>query len=878
MKKITYISLLTIAFTWSACSDNEMLDSSPRPEGNFTVEATIDNGQPDARTHIFNISKQLWWTPGDEIGVYGTTGNNIKFFSVETTNKETASFSGSFPNNDTPVYAYYPYSATDGEGLSGEGNKTWNVTLPEKIEFARLEAASPSTLDRMGTNAPMIATSYDAGSNTFTFKHVCGLMQITIASIPTDAASLVITSEGENQNISGKCTIADITASSPQLTPPTSGSKTVTITLPQTETYGEKTFYIPLPVATYSKLTMELKEADGSIILQKSVSSLPVACGQLVDMNKLTGLELKPSEVKSVLATALANGGTVDILLKEITANDATIEFPTFAQGGNRTVNLLFAAIPTTKLTIKKAEGEGPSIGTLNVKLPGSETFNSEAWTETPAWTDVANAPGFDISLPGAKITLDSDNENKIAQYGEVSLSGGYSSYIGSTLKGNITINSLTIAAGTNINITGVIGKISIPAENSTTTQIFLNKGSNAPKRVGYCYEFENLSGRTITYKSSLPWDGTLKCKPLKDAGGQYLIRSAAELAYFQPAQAPTSSTAANMTATMDASAKLCCDINLNNEPWLGMILGENAVFDGGNHKISNVKIKNYVLSEESIYSKEACIGLFAATKPGSQIKDIEIDKFTSEETGLAAKWCGALVGYSRGTTLYSNCKVSKVTIKSNESNAYRIGGLIGFIDRVTGTDLPVTVEGCSATNVTITGAYSLGGLIGTIQGSAERTITNCSVTEPIKIEQNTASSALTGGFNYNPTTQKATYYAPKEYVGNVGKFIGDLACSITFSNMNESVTEFTAKELTAFGFGKIQVGNYTKDSVSEFTDTVKKEMKNEALRNATYVSLQDATTPFIPAQTANNITIVVNEKTLTTGTDFNRFTSIEVE
>lgn len=502
MKKITYISLLTIAFTWSACSDNEMLDSSPLPESNFTIQATIDNGQPAARTHIFNTSNKLWWTPGDEIGVYGTTGNNLKFFSVETTNQETANFSGSFPNNDTPVYAYYPYSATDGEGLSGEGNKTWNVTLPEKIEFARLDAASSIDGDRMGTNAPMIATSYNSESKTFAFKHVCGLMRITIASIPTDAASLVITSE--NQNISGKCTITDITVDSPQLTPPTDGNKTVTITLPKTESYGEKTFYIPLPVATYSKLTMELKKEDGSIILQKSVSSLSVACGQLVDMNKLTAeLKLKPSEVKSALAAALINEGTVDVLLKDVTADDATIEFPTFAQGGNRIVNLLFTAIPTTKLTIKKAEGEGPSIGTLNVKLPGSGTFNSEAWTDTPAWTDVENATDFDISLPKATITLDSDNEDKVAQYGKVSFSGGYNSYIGSTLTGNITINSLTITAGTNITVTGIVGKISISAQNTTTNQVCLQKGSNV-QRGGYCYNFENLSGRTITYKKKL--------------------------------------------------------------------------------------------------------------------------------------------------------------------------------------------------------------------------------------------------------------------------------------------------------------------------------------------------------------------------------------
>ncbi len=881
MKKITYISLLTIALTGSACSDNEMLDSSPLPEGNLTIQATINNEQPAARTHIYNTSNKLWWTPGDEIGVYGTTGNNIKFFSVETTNKETAQFSGSFPGTDTPLYAYYPYSATEGDGLSGEGNKTWNVTLPEKIEFARLEAASPVGADRMGSNAPMIATNYNSESQIFEFKHVCGLMRITIASIPADATSLVLTSE--NQNISGKCNIANITVASPQLTPPTSGSKIVTITLPQTETYGEKTFYIPLPVATYSKLTMELKKKDGSIILQKSVSNLPVACGQLVDMNKLTGLELKPSEVKNALAEAMVNGGTVDIMIKDVTDNDATIEFPTFTKQENRTVNLMFTETPTSKLTITQAENaSGYAVGTLTVKLPGSQSFGNTPWTETPVWTDTSSAPDFVINLPKTNCTLDAESENIIATYGHVEMTCGTNGTtglmnIGSATLGNVKVNSLVVNDGYSVNVYGIVGKMEI-SEANTKTKVYLKKGGNA-KRGGYCYEFENKANRDVIYQNLLAWDGVLKCKPLCDASGQYLIRSAAELAYFQPAQAPTSSTAADMTATMNANALLCCDINLNDKPWLGMILGENAVFDGGNHKISNVKIKNYILSEGTIYPKEACVGLFAATKPNSQIKNIEICKFTaSEETGLDAKWCGALVGYSRGTTLYSNCKVSTVIIKSNAFNAFRIGGLIGFIGKAGVTDLDVTLEGCSAENVSISGSYSLGGLIGTIQGGAARTIKSCTVIEPITITQNVNSYVITGGVNYNSGKQQAIYYAPKEYVGNVGKFIGDLACSITFTDITEPVTRFTKEQLTALGFDKIQAGNLTRGNVSELTDEIKADMKKEALEKATYYSLQDATTGLIPAQTANGITITINNTTLKEGNDFNRFTQINKE
>ncbi len=875
MKKITYISLLAAAFALGACSDNGMLDSSQLPEGNLTIRASIDGGQATTRTYIYNTSTMLRWIPTkDEIGVYGATSSaNVRFFCASKDGKEVASFSGSLASSESPLRAYYPYSK-DG-GLSGNEHKTFTYAFPEKIAF---EEYVNGGAGRMTTNAPMIAPTYNTEKQQFAFKHVCGLMRITIASIPTDATSLVITSE--DANLSGTSTIADITTGTPQLLPPTTGGKTATITLPETTTYGEKTFYIPLPVATYSKLTMELKKADDSVILSKSISGLSVACGQLVDMNKLTGFELKPSEVKGVLATALQNEGTVDITIKDVTAQDATIELPIFPEGGNRTVNLLFAEIPTTKVTIKKAEGGDISISGLNVKLPGSQDYSDVVWTKTPAWSNAATAPDFEITLSGADITLDSKDENKVAQYGNVSLSGGNDSRIGSGLKGNTTVNSLTVQAGTNINVTGLVGEIIISNDNKSTKSVFLRKGSNVKKN-GYCYEIKNLSEYTVTCKDLLAWNGTLRCEPLKDESGCYLIRSAAELAWFQPTSAPISSTAGTIKATMNNNAKLCCSIMLGNKPWLGMVLGENVTFDGGNHTISNVKIATHVINEEDINSTESGVGLFAATLPGSQIKDIEVSDFNATPS---AKWCGALVGYSRGTTLYSNCKATNVTIKGEKSNAFRIGGLIGFIGGVS-NDPGVTIDKCSVSNVHLQGSYSIGGLVGTIQGSGSRTISNCKIEVkdadgnaiPCEIKQNAESCAKNGGFNYRPSTQKATYYGPKDYVGNVGKFIGDLASSITLTG-NTEPERFTAAELTAFGFDEIKGGkSVTQTEVKELTEKIKTNMKSSFSPTATY-SLQDATSGLIPAQVSEGITITIDGKTLTSGTDYNLFKEKEQE
>lgn len=793
MKNRIYLSLFAIGLALSSCSD-ETLGTSQVQDGNLVITATIDGNNIDTRTLIYNEAdgSTLFWSPGDAIGVNSESAKNVKFTSINASRTVAANFLGAIEG--TPVNAYYPYSDVVGDGL--ENNKL-TITLPDVIKFEsnpEAETASPTSI--MSTNGPMVSTQYTSQENggSFAFKHICGLMRIAISSIPANATSLVISAD---QNIAGTGTIEDITTNA-SLTPPTIGSKTVTITLPKTTTYGEKIFYVPLPVATYSKLTVELKKEDGSAILTKSISDLSVACGQLVDMNKLIGLELKPSEVKEAVVN-LKYGEVVDIIIKDVTAQDATIEFPTYNEGGERSVNLLFAEKPTTKVTIK---GDGISISNLNVKLLGSQEYDGSAWTSIPEWSNAATAPDFDITLPGAtNITLDSDNE-KVAQYGNVSLAGGGNSYIGSQLKGNITVNSLTVQAGTNINVTGLVGQITISNDNSNTKNVFLKNGSNV-KKSGYCYEFYNLSEHTVTYKNLLAWDGTSRLEPQKDNSGCYLIRSAAELARFQGTLEAAKKAA--VTATMTASAKLCCDINMDSKPLKGIVLGAGCTFDGQNHTISNLTINDYMLNEDSEYTDPACAGLFSTTLDNSVVTGVKLKtvKITTE-----AKWLGALIGHSYSKEI-SGCNVEEVTINgsttNNTFNAFRIGGLIGYMDKNTVTDAQVT--DCSVTNATLTGCYGIGGLVGATMYAQNITFTNCKTSAiTIKMDQ-TAMSALQKHEVEN-NHQSEDYI--QNYIGYMSKMIGDAftasGSTLTFTNCTPD-TEFTSEEGDGFWYNNSYTG-----------------------------------------------------------------------
>lgn len=222
---------------------------------------------------------------------------------------------------------------------------------------------------------------------------------------------------------------------------------------------------------------------------------------------------------------------------------------------------------------------------------------------------------------------------------------------------------------------------------------------------------------------STTPWDGVSRVEPKKD-NEVYQITSAAELAWFQ--RTKEDAVKANVTPTMTADAVLCNDIDLNNKPWMGIVLATGKTFDGGNHTISNLKVEAYSLEEQSNVTTRACAGFFSTTLGSSTVKDVTLEKVN---IAVEAKWCGALIGHSYSSTV-SGCTVKNVTVgKATNSSSpthysYRMGGLIGYVDCTS----DVAITDCHVEAATITGAYALGGLLGTTMWAYDVTVTNCSV------------------------------------------------------------------------------------------------------------------------------------------------------
>ena len=105
----------------SSCSDDVL--NGWGKKGNTTLTASIDDARMESRTCIDpesysgNVTGVLW-TPDDCLGVFGTTTKNA-CFTTTADKAAKASFTGDMVDGESPLYAYYPYSAgNDGKAPS----------------------------------------------------------------------------------------------------------------------------------------------------------------------------------------------------------------------------------------------------------------------------------------------------------------------------------------------------------------------------------------------------------------------------------------------------------------------------------------------------------------------------------------------------------------------------------------------------------------------------------------------------------------------------------------------------------------------------------------------------------------------------------------
>lgn len=913
MKKIYLLGLLFTGL-FSNCSNEDIVESSQPVMGNYVIDATI--GKPAARTAVdadFNVR----WSKGNQIGVYGKTTTNVPFTLIGEGGLASGQFAGTF-NNDTPVYAYYPYS--EGASIS---NKTLTMNLPSEYAY---------TSD---SNGPMVAIYT---GNCLSFKHLCGLLKVTVNQIPATATKFVLIGSSA---IAGAASVADITGAEAVLALSESGTKTITVNLSEAAE-NNKEFYFPLPVGTYETLTVALCDGSGNTLYTKTASSVKIARAAAVDMQ---ALDASIWDGKSKVEPKQQDG------VYQIATAAELAWFQGDANHASSVAELPVTITANAKLLTNIDLGNYPWVGMIlgeNIEFDGGEHTVSNVTVNEPSLLQSSTNQYACAGLFGAtkadskiknitvdKVTIAPSGNKNIKwvggllgySYGSIEFTNCHANNITIAVDGNAAIRVggligyiekyhatlepsvvLTNCSASQVNITanysygGLIGSFwdSVKLENCMTSDITLNLGTSSVSNYGYISKFigdvanttsgvarkiiinncqvdtwtdgemaalnlntlKDKAGNSYTVKSlyvgivdvpqemsiitdgielisgidfnyyegAATWDGISKVKPIIK-NNTYLVTTAAELAWFQSEVAPVEAKKENLEVTVGHDVVLCADIDLANKPWLGMVVSGNK-FDGNDHTISNLNLSEYILNQQATtFTPEACVGLFAAVYGASAIENITLNGvMIKPSAGKSPKWVGSLVGYSKGTgTTYTNCIAKNVEILTKGQSSYRVGGLIGYIEKSLGTaEATAILTGCKVETASIAASFSYGGLVGSLYDSV--TFTDCH------------TSGITLSLNGDCTKN----------LGYVSKFIGDVTNNTTHNRVititNCSAELLTEAEQTSLSFGNVasqqgKTGTYT--PVSPFVGIVD-----------------------YPAQ----MTIKVDNNTLVDGTDYNKY------
>ena len=226
MKIKYYFSMAIAALVMTNCSQEDELQEI-QDNSFHTLTATIEGGSRSAVTDGGVFS----WTSGDAISVWNGS-SQVTYTYVNGTDND---FTGSA--NSISGYAIYP--AGDHTNLSGSSLPQVNLN---------------SSYTYGSTNAIMMA-KVQSGSSNLSFSHLGGLMRFTIKNIPSNATSFTFTA---NSGITGDFQVKTQNDGTNVIKATTSNNnQSVTISFSNSQlSNGTGTFYVPLPVGTYTGFTI----------------------------------------------------------------------------------------------------------------------------------------------------------------------------------------------------------------------------------------------------------------------------------------------------------------------------------------------------------------------------------------------------------------------------------------------------------------------------------------------------------------------------------------------------------------------------------------------------------------------------------------------
>ena len=214
----------------------------------------------------------FFWTENDQVAVYSNYNRFSIFRLKQGAGLSTAVFSGSMEDAEYPDrLAVFPSSIA-----SSYDNDILKVVLPSSYEYRDDYA--------LGT-PPMLATISE--SDEMVFKHLCGMIRITLDQVPEMAAEIRLTSTGNQLSGEFDVSVKSDTPSIARNDSPTNNS--VSISFPELNYPKTMTFSFPIPVGIFDEFSIEILDKNKNVLWsQKSSSRKTVRAGYLMSFDVIS--------------------------------------------------------------------------------------------------------------------------------------------------------------------------------------------------------------------------------------------------------------------------------------------------------------------------------------------------------------------------------------------------------------------------------------------------------------------------------------------------------------------------------------------------------------------------------------------------------------
>ena len=429
------------AFLFASCVKEE---SSQDVFGEQTVvKATVEDFGSDTKAAVSDAGA-FTWQADDYITAFDVNYYYLESNKLTTGGSSDATFTFTKWNENYNT-AIYPGDITFSEGkLLLPSGRTWKESNATPVMYATLE------------------------NSTFKFKHVGGVVKVTVENVPAEARKFVFYTPG--YAINGEFDLADDNGVKSINTSETKveAQQSYALDFSETDITNPMVFYVPLPVGTYTKgFNFKLYDesyntvGEGGGSKSQTVNRRALLKMPVVTLVGGSGEDVAVNTTIGEASNALETSSSISIAEISSTGNKLpVIELPIQTQG--KEVNIAFKSIATSEAIVVEAEDSKAVADDVNISVP-SNSSNANLTINLPTST-VTIAPLSDSESVIDKVTATTADNTLI-------------------IEGKITINTLEVVKG-NVIIRGGAKIINWtrPSNPEHKGQIYVEEDAEYPK------------------------------------------------------------------------------------------------------------------------------------------------------------------------------------------------------------------------------------------------------------------------------------------------------------------------------------------------------------------------------------------------------------